>query len=176
MRVIGAGLAAAILGLAAPAAAQEITAESWTWKAIGQVEVVDGDTLRMKGVRIGLLGIDAPELEQVCYLPGKVPWGCGVAAKVHLEGLIAGREVKCFGDDRPLDREKQQQAICHVWGVWHLNSQMVQDGFAMADRRTSARYAGNEAIARDERNGLWTSSFVPPWEWRATMRKKRPET
>lgn len=44
-------LALLALGIATPALAQ--SAEEWTWKATGQAEVTDGDTIKLRGVRIG---------------------------------------------------------------------------------------------------------------------------
>lgn len=64
------------------------------------VTVVDGDTLRIDGERIRLLGIDAPEIHgcrqgRVC-----VP-GDGNASKRSLEAMMGGRiNVQRVGQDR----------------------------------------------------------------------------
>lgn len=64
------------------------------------VIVVDGDTLRVDGERIRLLGIDAPEIHgcrqgRVC-----VP-GDGQASKRSLEAMMGGRvSVQRVGQDR----------------------------------------------------------------------------
>ena len=64
------------------------------------VTVTDGDTLRIDGERIRLLGIDAPEIHgcrqgRVC-----VP-GDGQASKRSLEAMMGGRiSVQRVGQDR----------------------------------------------------------------------------
>ena len=41
----------------------------------GTASVIDGDTIEVRGQRIRLHGIDAPESGQLCRLDGK-PWQC----------------------------------------------------------------------------------------------------
>ncbi|MCW5748287.1 MAG: hypothetical protein KIT36_19015 [Alphaproteobacteria bacterium] len=45
---------------------------------VGQASVIDGDTIEIRGLRVRLWGIDAPESKQVCRRDGK-PWLCGGA-------------------------------------------------------------------------------------------------
>ena len=51
--------AAAVLGLANGASAQDGQGRlsDWTWKATGQAEVIDGDTIRLHGLVVRLGGI-----------------------------------------------------------------------------------------------------------------------
>lgn len=56
----------------------------------GRASVIDGDTIEVRGVRIRLHGIDAPENGQTCRRNGK-PWLCGSASAFALDGLVAGR-------------------------------------------------------------------------------------
>ncbi len=62
----------------------------------GTATVVDGDTIKIRGERIRLHGIDAPESRQICRLDGK-PWRCGRDATNALAGMIASRAVACSG-------------------------------------------------------------------------------
>ena len=50
---------------------------------------------------------------------------------------------------------------------------MVLNGWALAYRKYSKDYAGQEQSAKTARRGIWRGEFVPPWEWR---RGKRLQT
>ncbi len=169
MRRLATAIAAiGAFGLSSVAGAQDQQGRitEWTWQATGRAEVIDGDTIRMRGVMVRLAGIDAPEMKQICTTSDGVPWGCGVAAKVHLERLIAGREVTCLGDDRDPDRYGRQIAVCYVRVVVNLNAKMVGDGLALAYRQFSDQFEYAERFARYESRGMWTGDFDFPWEWR----------
>lgn len=166
----------AALAVTAPAAAQSSApGDDWTWRATGQAEVIDGDTIKLRGVTLRFAGLDAPELDQTCTADG-VPYACGVAAKRHLENLIAGREVKCVGWDGDWSRavDGPQLAICHVWLEVNLNRTMIRDGWAV-DQPATRGYSGEERTARQTRAGMWAGEFQPPWKWRREMRERKPK-
>ena len=48
---------------------------------------------------------------------------------------------------------------------------MVRSGWAVAYRKYSHRYVGDEAIARGQKRGLWGLRFQMPWDWRRETRK-----
>ena len=77
--VVGAGLIAAIVGLAFPPPLTPIA---------GPAEVTDGDTLRIGATRIRLSGIDAPELAQTCTDQSGREWPCGAEAKAFVIGVV----------------------------------------------------------------------------------------
>ncbi len=140
------------------------------WVRRGKVAVIDGDTIRIGGTRIGLSGIDAPELVQTCRTAQGAPWGCGTAARARLEELIAGEAVTCFGvRDRP-DGDGRMLAVCKVLPRPYLNGEMVGAGYALAHGRYSKQYQRKERAARDRRAGIWNSHFEPPWLWRRNHR------
>ena len=130
---------------------------------VGQAEVVDGDTLEVGGERIRLFGVDAPESQQGCTRGGG-NWACGREATQQLGSLIAGRSVRC--EARDIDAYGRTVAVCRV-GSLDLGQAMVQTGHAVAFRRYSTDYVGDEEQARVARRGLWASTFTMPSEWRA---------
>ncbi len=172
-----AGLLAAGLGVAPGAASADIT---------GKARAIDGDTLEIAGVRIGLFGIAAPRPGQTCRAQGKV-WNCGQDAAFALAFEVAehwvtckekGRDVHGLDDQGLDDQDRDDQglddqgrdargrviAVCFI-GPYDLAARMVGQGWAVADRRVSDAYAADEAKARKDRAGLWRGRFTPPWEW-----------
>ena len=53
----------------------------------GIAKVIDGDTIVIKGKKIRLFGIDAPEMKQICFNELNNPYPCGPEAKEILERM-----------------------------------------------------------------------------------------
>jgi endonuclease YncB( thermonuclease family) len=122
--------------------------------------VIDGDTLRLNGKRIRILGIDAPERSQTCRDANGNDWACGKAASQRLFELISGGPVECTAEGH--DRYGRTLATCSAQGVSDLGAMMVREGYAV-------NYGGYwiaEASARLRRNGLWAGDFERPQDWR----------
>lgn len=122
----------------------------------GHPRVVDGDSLELDGERIRLLGIDAPELAQMCQRGGKA-WACGKAARHALRTHIAGSDVICRSTGE--DQHGRWLAICRKDGQ-EINGWMVQAGLAV----DFGGYAIEEGRARRAKNGIWGSVFENPQE------------
>lgn len=131
---------------------------------IGQATVVDGDTLTVGGQRIRLWGIDAPESAQQCEREAK-PYPCGTEATKRLTALIQAEPVSCTV--RTYDRYRRAVALC-MSGSKDISAEMVRAGWALAFVRYSADYVSDEQDAKANSRGMWSGSFVPPWDWRAT--------
>lgn len=128
----------------------------------GKPRVIDGDTLEIAGQRIGLYGIDAPEMNQVCTKNGK-PWACGEKATMVLLFAAGTHWVDCV--TRETDTQGRLMADCKT-GPYHLSEFMVRTGWALADRHVTDQFVAKENEARKTKKGLWKGSFVEPWEWR----------
>ncbi len=140
-----------------------ISAETIT----GVVSVTDGDTLEIRGTRIRLHGIDAPESSQRCTRPSGQEWRCGQQAALALSDRIGRSGVSCV--ERDIDRYGRTIAVCSQDGV-DLNSWMVQEGWAVAYRQYSRDYVREEADARRAGRNIWSGSFVMPSDWRRGVR------
>ncbi len=152
--------AAACLGMSVTPALADVA---------GVAVIIDGDTIDIAGERIRLHGIDAPESRQSCSVNGS-DWRCGESATLALAHEASGRTVVCKGSKR--DRYGRTIAVCYLDGA-NLNAMMVREGFALAYRRYSKDYVGEEDAARTAGRGLWRSSFTEPWKWRRGTRTVR---
>lgn len=128
----------------------------------GPARVIDGDTIELKGERIRFHGIDTPEARQLCEADGE-EYRCGDEATEFLVDLISDDSVTCIGDTR--DRYKRLIGVCYV-GEVDLNAALVRAGWAVAYRRYSLDYVGEEEAAEAEGVGMWRGTFDMPWEWR----------
>ena len=126
----------------------------------GIARVLDGDTIEIGTQRIRLWGVDAPEGRQSC-LAGSRRWPCGRRATAALASRIDGRSVTC--EER--DRDGRIVAVCRHGGR-DVNAWLVREGWALAYRRYSRAYVGEESAAKVARRGLWRGEFVQPWNWR----------
>lgn len=128
----------------------------------GTASVIDGDTIDIHGARIRLHGIDSPEGRQRCIRDG-AEWRCGTDAANALSDFIGRSPVVCAVVD--VDRYQRSVAICSVRGE-DINLWMVEQGWAVAYRRYSHAYDEAEDDARQAARGVWSSTFVMPWDWR----------
>lgn len=136
----------------------------------GNVQVVDGDSLREAGVDIRLYGIDAPEYRQTCFDANRKEYPCGQKAAQTLRELVRGQNVTCSSLDT--DRYHRAVSICRA-GQLELNAEMVKQGWAVAYIQHSLNYVTTEATAKRAKRGLWAGTFEPPQDYRARNRKLR---
>jgi endonuclease YncB( thermonuclease family) len=135
----------------------------------GQASVVDGDTIEIHGQRIRLAGIDAPESEQLCRDADSALYRCGQKAANDLAAFIDRRPVECIEIDR--DRYGRAVAVCKVGGV-DLANWLVRNGLALDwPRYSRGGYVAAQAEAVHADKGMWSGSFVKPWDYRACRRR-----
>ena len=141
-----------------------ISAHDATAEIVGTASVIDGDTIEVRGQRIRLFGIDAPESSQLCSVNDKT-FRCGQQAALALADKIGERTVSCTEKD--IDRYQRVVAVCYL-GSEDLNGWLVEEGWAIAFRKYSLDYVSDENEARKAKRGIWRGDFETPWEWRAT--------
>jgi endonuclease YncB( thermonuclease family) len=133
----------------------------------GVARVIDGDTIDIRGARVRLNGIDAPEAKQNCVL-GEQQYPCGLQATEALIQLIGSATVQCEQTGR--DRNGRAIARC-LAGSIDVGGWMVEHGWAVAYRRYSLAYVDQENRAREQKQGIWAGSFTTPEEWRRMKRE-----
>jgi endonuclease YncB( thermonuclease family) len=133
----------------------------------GPARIVDGDTIWIGDTKIRLHGIDAPETKQECYRNGE-PWLCGIASTDHLKTFIGENTVTC--DDKGMDRYKRMIGKCRV-GSLDIGAEMVEKGMALPYWKYGGEYyMQGYREARGQGVGIYSGTFIPPWEWRKGSR------
>jgi endonuclease YncB( thermonuclease family) len=125
----------------------------------GRAQITDGDTIRIGEARIGLKGIDAPEMGQRCSRSGR-SYACGETSRRFLIDLVSGENVRCRATGR--DRYQRILARCSVHGR-DIGARMVEDGWAVSYGRD---YDLEETRARHRAAGLWEGELERPQDWR----------
>ena len=137
----------------------------------GIAKVTDGDTIRIKGKKIRFFGIDAPEKKQQC----KKPWltisfisfsknyPCGQISTDKLKKKINNKLLICKWSNK--DRYKRYIAECFK-DKTNVNAWMVRNGYAVAYRKYSRKFVSQEIFAKKEKLGLWSGTFMMPWDYR----------
>ncbi len=131
----------------------------------GKARIVDGDTLEIGIQRFDLHGIDAPEPNQLCERDGR-QWRCGMEATYAMAALLEARWVTCR--QRALDAAGSSLAECRFGGPkgFSVNQEFVRQGWALAVPAHTDEYGAAEQTAKAARRGLWSGTFVTPWDWR----------
>ncbi|MET4740306.1 endonuclease YncB(thermonuclease family) [Bradyrhizobium japonicum] len=138
---------------------------------IGQASIIDADTLEVRGMRIRLWGIDAPESSQLCRGENSLPYRCGAKSANELDRFIAGRPVSC----KPVSRDVYGRTVatCSV-GALDLGDWLVRGGLAFDwPRYSKGEYDGAQREAERAGRGVWVGSYVAPWRYRACINEGR---
>lgn len=129
-----------------------------TQRLAGEAIVNDGDTITMRGERLRLRGIDAPEYAQTCQR-GATSYACGRESITSLRALVRSGPLACDGWER--DKFKRLLVVCKAGGV-DINRKQVENGWAVA----YGDYDDAERVARQAKRGMWAGEFERPREFR----------
>lgn len=136
-------------------------------------EVNSGDVITISNlnrpVRVRLLGVDAPEMDQTF----------GDVAKKHLADLVYDKSVLVEYAGIAGDHSLNGRVLLEGADI---GAQMIRDGAAWVDPDTQHRltttdrevYQQSEVAARGERRGLWQQENpVAPWEFAKAVAMRR---
>ncbi len=129
---------------------------------IGKAKVIDGDTIHIENYKIRLHGIDAPEINQKCFINNQF-WNCGIESSLFLKKLISNSLVHCIVND--IDKYERYIAECFANKI-NLNAYIVRNGWAIAYRYYSLDYVEEERLANLEKKGIWKGEFEEPYLFR----------
>lgn len=129
------------------------------------IEVNSGDVITIfnlnRPVRVRLLGVDAPEMDQTF----------GDVAKKHLSDLVYDKSVLVEYSGISADSSLAGRVLLNNADI---GAQMIRDGAAWFDVNNVSRLSGSdrevyqqsELAARNERRGLWQAEKpTAPWEF-----------
>ena len=137
---------------------------------IEEVIITDGDSLKIGKEKIRLSGIDAPEIKQICYDHGGMPYACGHRAKTYLESIIKDKwgikKIYCYYSERDKYNRILGECVLGESSSLNINEYMVRWGYAIAYLRYSEKYLDVQEIAKSSKTGLWVGNFDMPEDWR----------
>jgi endonuclease YncB( thermonuclease family) len=138
----------------------------------GRATVIDADTLEIRGERIRILDIDAPESGQFCFKKlqsiEEGAWPCGLQAALALSYWIGEQTVTCeTTTQETTELSKTWLARCSVAGQ-DVAEWLAASGWAVPARKCKCSGIRDAAHnARAAQLAIWTSAFTMPWDWRA---------
>jgi len=155
-------LAAAVLSAVVAATAPYCPATDAQGRPAWRVEMInDGDTVTLldtagQRVRVRLVGIDAPELDQPMGRESRAALAAKLTGDiVRVEGDARDQHGRLLGTLRLADRDLNREMVAEGW-AWAFT------GFAENDDLIAA-----ESAARRGRRGLWADPQPqPPRQWR----------
>lgn len=161
-------LLAAVLGTLPITAARAVEAIT------GRATVIDGDTIEIRGNRIRLHGVDAPESWQRCGDTDGGTYRCGKEAAAALDRFLASsRPTRCELLGR--DRYDRFVGLCFRADGREINRWLVHSGNAVDwERYSKGAYADVQEIARSRGAGIWRGEFQLPCEARGERAHREP--
>lgn len=135
----------------------------------GNASVVTGSVIKVRGIYVKLLGIEAPDLDQSCSDQYGRSYACGKRAKSWLQDYINNAEVKCHILGNIVKR--RATGVCFL-GDYDIAAVIANAGWAVAHTKNTDMYIAYEDQAMGNKRGLWEGKFYRPHDWRK-MKAKR---
>jgi len=145
-------VAASLVGLAAPALADES----------GRASATGSDSLSLNGHNYQLFGIDGLSINQTCFIDNQ-PFACGTAAVRALQTLIEAAPITCASKGAAAARVTP--ATC-TGPDGDVALKMLEQGWAVADGDAPDAYKTAEAAAQSGKAGAWRGTFLMPEAYR----------
>ena len=135
--------------------------------SVGPARVIDGNTVEVRGARLLLASMDAPQPGQICTR-FDARYDCGKEASTELGRIIAGRPLRCM----PSGKDQAQRPLMRCWaGDIDVGRELVRRGWAVA--YNGYAYTSDESEAREARRGIWDGEFQRPADWRRERKRSR---
>ena len=129
--------------------------------------IIDADTVVLKSdqginYKIRLLGIDAPEINQVY----------GKEATIYLSNKVLGKNLRVLGENKDRYHRLLGKLILNDNDI---NLDLVKNGMAWhykfykksQGKKDQLLYSNAEIYAKVNNLGLWAKKMpMPPWQWR----------
>lgn len=128
--------------------------------------VVDGDTFWVdngseKGIKIRLIGVDAPESRNVFK---KKKGYYGTESKNYLKGLLQNKRVQLVKDVDSLDRYGRTLSYVYLEDGTFLNAELVKNGYTQImtippNVKFAELFLELQQEAREQERGLWSGPY-----------------
>lgn len=128
-------------------------------------KIVDGDTFWVddgtpKGIKVRLIGIDAPESRKTFKKEVGV---YGKESKAYLIKLLKGKKVKLVYDVDPLDQYGRTLAYAYLENGKFVNAELIKNGYAIImtippNIKFADHFYKLQQKARESKKGLWKIS------------------
>jgi len=134
----------------------------------GKANIIDGDSLKIKGYEMRLLDLDAPEYKQYCQDANNDKYACGKESMAYLKRLAKDATLDCYISGR--DYYNRLLATCFK-GKLNINSKLVESGWAIRYNNESNYYKA-EQKAKADKTGIWQGKFITPKQYRRLNPRK----
>lgn len=135
----------------------------------GTAIVIDGDSIKVDDAsnirEVRLLGIDAPEYNQMCFDEADEEYNCGQDSRTFLVKLINQKQVTCYYSQK--DIYNRFLAKCEIDNI-SINQEIIKNGMALIYdfNQSNDVMKELEKSARDNKLGIWQGKFQRPKDYR----------